>query len=80
VPVRSFIFVKPVSLFSLDSEPYPYVLLFFFFFRNSILCRYFAATKKQKEAKGWPGPVFANQMGLGWTKVSLKVSFLGEKS
>ncbi|KAI9616733.1 hypothetical protein KEM48_005151 [Puccinia striiformis f. sp. tritici PST-130] len=31
---------------------------------------YFAATKRRKEAKGWPGPVFANQMGLGWTKLN----------
>ncbi|POW05529.1 hypothetical protein PSTT_09603 [Puccinia striiformis] len=32
--------------------------------------RYFTATKRRKEAKGWPGPVFANQMGLGWTKLN----------
>ncbi|KNE89912.1 hypothetical protein PSTG_16618 [Puccinia striiformis f. sp. tritici PST-78] len=31
---------------------------------------YFTATKRRKEAKGWPGPVFANQMGLGWTKLN----------
>ncbi|PLW45374.1 hypothetical protein PCANC_01127 [Puccinia coronata f. sp. avenae] len=37
---------------------------------HSRSCPYFAATKKQKEAKGWPGPVFANQMGLGWTKLN----------
>ncbi|KAI7957440.1 hypothetical protein MJO28_004535 [Puccinia striiformis f. sp. tritici] len=29
-----------------------------------------APTKRRKEAKGWPGPVFANQMGLGWTKLN----------
>lgn len=33
-------------------------------------CPYFAAADKRKEAKGWPGPVFANQMGIGWTKLN----------
>ncbi|KNZ61960.1 hypothetical protein VP01_132g13 [Puccinia sorghi] len=33
-------------------------------------CPYFAAYDKRKEAKGWPGPVFANQMGIGWTKLN----------
>ncbi|EFP81650.1 hypothetical protein PGT21_008116 [Puccinia graminis f. sp. tritici] len=37
---------------------------------HSRSCPYFAATKRRKEAKGWPGPVFANQMGLGWTKLN----------
>ncbi|KAH9469609.1 hypothetical protein Pst134EA_006899 [Puccinia striiformis f. sp. tritici] len=37
---------------------------------HSRSCPYFTATKRRKEAKGWPGPVFANQMGLGWTKLN----------